>query len=253
MREEKPMKLDLVIAKRNNKTLYRDDNSLVKVFDESTPNYDVFKEVLNHTSVENTSINVPDLLEVTRVDGKWVIASKFISGKTLDELINENPEKKNEYLEVLVNVQMQIHSNSTNRLTPIKEILHDKIRLTDYNATTRYELHSDIDAMPRSSTVCHGNLIPSSVIVADSGEYYVVSWAHATRGYFLADVATTYLLLLINGNEEGANVYLDLYASKSGIEKAVIENLIPTMAATLICEYEEDKKEILLSLVNKAY
>ena len=107
--------------------------------------------------------------------------------------------------------------------------------------------------MPRSSTVCHGNLIPSSIIVADSGEYYVVSWAHATRGYFLADVATTYLLLLINGKEEDSNVYLDLYASKSGIEKAVIENLIPTMAATLICDCSEDKKTILCSLVYKAY
>ena len=67
------MKLDLVIARSTNKTLYRDGNRLIKVFDEGTPNYEVFKEVLNHTSVESIGVNVPELLEVTRVDGKWVI------------------------------------------------------------------------------------------------------------------------------------------------------------------------------------
>ena len=247
------MKLDLVIARSTNKTLYRDGNRLIKVFDEGTPNYEVFKEVLNHTSVESIGVNVPELLEVTRVDGKWVITCQFISGKTLEELINENPEKKDEYLEILVNVQMQIQSKSSNRLTPIKEVLHDKIRLTSYNATTRYELHNDIDAMPRSSTVCHCDLMPSSVIMNESGECYVVSWAHATRGCSLADVATTYLLFLINGDSEGADKYLELFTQKSGIEKSTIENLIPTIAATLICDCDEDKKEILFSIVNKAY
>ena len=247
------MKLDLVIAKRNSKTLYRDENTLLKVFDECHAKCDVFKEVLNHTSVENIGINVPELLEVSKAEGKWVIASQFISGKTLEELIKENPEKKNEYLEILVDVQMQIHSKSTTRLSTLKDVLHDKIRLTAYNATTRYELHNDIDAMPRSAAVCHGDLTPANVIIAENGQYYVIGWGYATRGYALADVATTYLLILLSGDNESADKYLDLFASKSGIEKEAIENLIPTMAATLICDCEEDKKQILFSLVNKAY
>ena len=32
------------------------------------------------------------------VEGKWAIVSEFIKGKTLAQLMEEKPEKKNEYI-----------------------------------------------------------------------------------------------------------------------------------------------------------
>ena len=82
-----------IIAVRNGKTIYREGNTAVKVFDEGYAKPDVLNEALNQSRVENIGINVPKILEVKMVDGKWAIVSEFIEGKTLAQLMQENPDK----------------------------------------------------------------------------------------------------------------------------------------------------------------
>ncbi len=50
-------------------------------------------------AVEETGLNVPKLVDVEMIDGKWAIALQYIEGKTLETLIEEHPEKIDEYLE----------------------------------------------------------------------------------------------------------------------------------------------------------
>ena len=88
------MKLDRIIAVRNNKTVYRDGDLCMKVFDESYSKADVLNEALNQARVEETGLNIPKIHEVTVIGGKWTIVSDFIKGKTLAELMRENPDKK---------------------------------------------------------------------------------------------------------------------------------------------------------------
>ena len=88
------MKLEKVIAVRTNKTVYRDGNLAIKVFDNDYSKEDVLNEALNQARAELTGLNVPTLQEVTKVDGKWAIVSDFIAGKTLAQLMEEHPEKK---------------------------------------------------------------------------------------------------------------------------------------------------------------
>ena len=75
------MKLDRVIAVRNNKTIYRDGDKCVKVFDEDYSKADVLNEALNQARIEETGLNIPKVIEVTMVEGKWAIVSEFIKGK----------------------------------------------------------------------------------------------------------------------------------------------------------------------------
>ena len=65
------MKLDRVIAVRNNKTIYRDGDTCVKVFNADYSKADVLNEALNQSRIEETGLNIPKILEVTMVDGKW--------------------------------------------------------------------------------------------------------------------------------------------------------------------------------------
>ena len=51
------MKLEKVILKRDNKTIYRDGNFKIKVFDESHSKADVLNEALNQACVEETGLN----------------------------------------------------------------------------------------------------------------------------------------------------------------------------------------------------
>ena len=104
------MNLDRIIAVRTNKTVYRDGDNCVKLFDEDFSKVDVLNEALNQARVEETGLNVPKIIEVTKIDGKWAIVSEFIKGKTLDRLMQENPDKKDEYLEKFVDLQILVQS-----------------------------------------------------------------------------------------------------------------------------------------------
>ena len=95
------MKLDKVIAVRTNKTVYRDGDLAVKVFDSDYSKADVLNEALNHARAEETALNVPTLQEVAKVDQKWAIVSDFVEGKTLAQLMAENPDQKARYMEQL--------------------------------------------------------------------------------------------------------------------------------------------------------
>ena len=91
------MKLDRVIAVRTGKTVYRDGDKTIKVFDEDYKKSDVLNEALNQARVEETGLNIPKVIEVTKVDGKWAIVTEYIKGKTLAQLMEENPDKFDEY------------------------------------------------------------------------------------------------------------------------------------------------------------
>ena len=136
------MKPDNIIAVRPFKTVYRDGDKAIKVFDEHYSKADILNEALNNARVEETALNVPRLLEVTSIDGKWAIVNEFIEGETLSRLMEQNPGKKREYLELFVDLQMKIHSQSANHLNKLKDKMNRKISESQFDATTRYELHS---------------------------------------------------------------------------------------------------------------
>ena len=81
------MKLDKVVAVREKKTVYLDGDRVIKVFNEDYSKADVLNEALNQARVEETGLCIPQLYEVTKIDGKWAIVSEYIKGKTLAQLM----------------------------------------------------------------------------------------------------------------------------------------------------------------------
>ena len=95
-----------------------------------------------------------------------------------------------------------------------------KIDGTSLDATTRYELHTRLESMPKHKKVCHGDYNPSNVIITADGEPYIIDWSHATQGNASADAARTYLLFWLAGDIESAHMYLSLihiYIQASGL------------------------------------
>ena len=243
------MKLDRVIAVRNNKTVYRDGDKCIKVFNDNYLLSDVLNESLNQSRAYEAGINVPKLLEVTTFDGKYAIVSEYVRGKTLEQLMDENPEKKNEYIELMVNTQLDIGAKSSPKLRLLKHKMRDQIRLTDLDSITRYDLHNRINVMTKKSNVCHGDFCPSNIIITENEEVAVIDWAHASLGNTLADVANTYLLFWMHGDISGAENYIEKYSEKSGIEKQQILSYMPIVAASRLADCSEQEHEFLLSWV----
>ena len=188
------MNMENIIATRPNKVIYREGSHCIKVFNEDFSKADILNEALNQARIEETGLNIPKILGVTMVDGKWAIITEFIEGKTLAQLMEENPEKQDEYLDLFVDIQLTIHSKTAPLLHKLKDKMHRKISASRLDATTRYDLHTRLESMPKHTKVCHGDLNPSNIIIANDGTPYILDWSHATQGNASADTARTYLL-----------------------------------------------------------
>lgn len=238
-----------IIAERPTKTVYRDGGRCIKLFTEGYSKALILNEALNHARIEETGIKIPKLLEVTTVDGRWAIVTEYIEGKTLAELMAENPEKRDEYLETFVDLQISVQSMTCPMLTKLKDKMNSKISQTKLDATTRYELHVRLDGMPKHNKVCHGDFNPSNVIVSENG-LYIIDWAHATQGNASADAARTYLLFCLSGEYDTAKKYLDLFCKKSDTARQYVQKWMPIVAASQSVKGNEREREFLLNWVN---
>lgn len=244
------MKLDKIIAVRTGKTIYKDEDKAVKVFDSDYSKADILNEALNQARIEETGLNIPKILGVTMENGKWAIVSEYIKGKTMAQLMEENPDKFDGYLEQFVDIQMSIHEKKAPLLTKLKDKMNRKISQADIDATTRYELHTRLEGMPKHNKVCHGDFNPSNIIITDEGIPYILDWSHATQGNASADVARTYLLFWLDGNIEGAKKYMDLFCKKSDTARQYIEKWLPIVAASQSVKGNAKEREFLLSWVD---
>ena len=244
------MKLETVIARSHGKTVYRDGDNCIKVFDEGYAKADILNEATNQARVEETGLQIPKIREVMMIDGRWAIVSDFIPGKTLSTLMAENPEKTEEYLSLFVELQLSVLKKTSPRLSKLRDKMRDKISQAALDATTRYELHARLEGMKRHSKLCHGDFNPSNVIISEDGTPYIVDWAHATQGNGAADAARTYLLFCLEGKEALAKRYLELYCQKSDTARQYVQKWMPIVAASQSVNGNEHEREFLLSWCN---
>ena len=244
------MNMDNIIAQRPNKVVYRDGNKAIKVFNADFSKADILNEALNQARIEETGLNIPKILGVTMVDGQWAIITEYIEGKTLAQLMEEHPEKKDEYLNLFVDIQLTIHSKTAPQLHKLKDKMNRKISMSPLDATTRYDLHTRLEGMPKHKKVCHGDLNPSNIIITEDGTPYILDWSHATQGNASADTARTYLLFCMNGDFETAKKYLDLFCTKSDTARQYVQKWMPIVAASQLAKSTELEHTFLLSWVN---
>ncbi|MDR1563659.1 MAG: phosphotransferase [Oscillospiraceae bacterium] len=244
------MSLDKIIAVRAAKTIYREGQRAIKVFNEDFSKADILNEALNQARVEDSGLNVPKVLAVTKLEGKWAIVSEFIEGKTLAQLMVEHPSRKAEYIETLVDLQVKMHSCKVPGLNKLKDKMNRKISETKLDATIRYELHTRLESMPKHNKLCHGDFNPSNIIITDDGEAYILDWSHATQGNASADAARTYLLFSIAGDSEAAELYLNLFSKKSDTAKQYIQKWLPIVAASQLVKGNASERELLTKWVD---
>ena len=240
-----------LIATTATKKVYRDGDKAIKVFNADFPKAEVLNEALITARVEETGgIDVPKVLEVGVFEGKWSITFDFIEGKTLQQLMDENPDKVQEYMEQMVDLHILIHAQACPLLNKLKEktmrALKSEVQLDD---NLRYELMTRLDGMPKHTKLCHGDFDPSNIIVGNDGKWYVVDWVHASQGNASADVARTYLLLSLKEKKK-AEMYMDLFCENTGTEKRYVQGWLPIVAAAQLYYKRPEEKELLESWIN---
>ena len=234
------------IAERRTKTVYRDGNKTIKLFIENYSKAAILNEALIQSRVEeSTDLKMSRLLEVTKIENRWALVTEFIEGTPLDVLMREHPEKEDEYLNLFINIQLEIMSKKVPTLNRLKDKYRRKLSEADIDDTTRYELLQRLEGTKNHDKLCHGDFNPSNVIINENGEYSIIDWAHATQGNASADVAKTFLLFSLNGQTELAEKYLNLFTEKSGIEKRGIQRWVPIVAAVQLKKGGAENREFL--------
>ena len=194
------------------KTVYRDGDTAIKEFCEGFPKAEVLNEALCNARVETIeALNVPKILGVTVTDGKWSIIKEYVPGKTLEQLMDENPDKLDEYMSQMVDLQLLIHSQACPLLNKLKEKTIRSLKSVE--------------------------------------KLYVIDWVHASQGNASADVARTYLLLSLKDKKK-AELYMDLFCEKTGTEKRYVQGWLPIVAAAQLAYKRPEEKDLLESWIN---
>lgn len=239
------MKVLKNIASRPDKQMFVTEAGFVKTFGPSFTKADILNEALNQARVEETDLNIPKIRDIEVIDGKWSIVMDYIEGTTLEDLMKSNPEKEDGYLEFFVDLQRKVLSKRVPMLNKLKDKMQGRISMAKLDATSRYDLHTRLDALPKHLNLCHGDFIPSNIIITADGAPYIIDWAHATQGNASADVAYTYLKFYLEGKEELAEKYLNLYCLKSDTAKQYVQKWIPIVAASRLTKAKPEEEEFL--------
>ncbi len=239
-----------LIVKRSYKEVYKCEDSIVKVFDEKHPKSNVLNEAVNTARVEEAGLDIPKVKEVTQIDGKWALVIDYKEGKTLEEMMSVDPNNIEKYMNDFVDLQLSIMDKKAPLLNKMKDKFARQINgLKVLDATTRYELMTRLESMPKHNKICHGDFNPSNVIVSKNGKMTVIDWAHVTQGNASADAAMTYLLFALESQEK-ADLYLDLFCKKSDTAKQYVQQWLPIVAAAQLSKDHAMEKDFLMKWID---
>lgn len=247
------------IVRRHNKVVYQDGNRLIKVFNDRKPGSDVFNEALNDARVSEAGGRVPRVLEVSQVkdgewEGSWAIALSFVPGKTLEQVIDEDETNIDTYFEQFVELQLEIQAADAPLLNRQKDKLRRMInKVKTIDPSVRYDLQMRLDGIKGGTKVCHGDFVPTNVIIPEDGsEPYVCDWAHVTAGIPEVDAAQTYLLFKVE-HPDSAEKYLNFYSRMADMPKQIIMHWVPVVAAAELARGRKQREKFLLSQVEALF
>ncbi|GEN51028.1 phosphotransferase family protein [Alkalibacterium pelagium] len=240
------------IASGNTADVYRSGEDIIKVFKDFLPDTEAEKEARKQRTAYSLLRNVPEVKEVTRTDGRQMIRMAYVEGKTLGEDFLSNPDKIEDLLLLSVKEQVRVQSYSVEGIEHMKVKLARQIgEANGIEETCRKNLLDKLSNMPMGNQLCHGDFHLFNVIQTEKG-CMIIDWVDATAGSPKADACRSYLLYL-SYDRQIAQKYLDLYCSKSGVEKASVLEWLPILAAARLTESVPDKdREQLRSIVSES-
>jgi len=233
-----------LIVQRPNKQICRRGQDLIKLFEEGVPASSVLNEATNHARAYEAGLPVPRLREVTKLDGKWAIIADFIEGPTLLERMEAEPENP-ELMELFVRLQMEVHGQYIPKAQRLQDKLERKLAASGLDATTRYELQTRLEAMHQHKKACHGDFIPSNVIL-QRGRAFILDWNQLTQGNAAADAANTYITMEKYGNADLAGAYLKLYCEMSDTARQYVMKWVPIVAGAALGDCTEGDRAFYL-------
>ena len=249
------MKLGTPMAIGNTAQIYLYENKIIKVFNDFLPESESLYEANKQKHAYSCGLSVPEVLDVTTIDGKQAIIMEYVKGRTLGDILSDHIDDIEYYMNISIDIQQQIHMIVTaDSFESMSVKLSRQIKAAQQlDESQKTAILIRLNSMTYEKRLCHGDFHLFNLIMSDNNKVTIIDWVDSSVGDICADVYRTYLLYTEISIELAA-IYLRLYCKKSGLSKDDILKWAPIIAAARLSEnVSSEKSERLLKIVNQYY
>lgn len=186
----------LIAVGRTSEVFRSGNDTVVKLLHHHIPDHWAAVEASLTEAVSAVGVAVPEVRDVTVIDGRAAIVLEYIEGPSMWELMLQDRGAVSGLVREFIAVQRSVQSaglpasfpGTTGRVArKIAEV--DAVSEDDRRLATEM-----IVSLPSGAALLHGDLHPGNVLMSPSGPV-VIDWFDASAGHPLADVARTELLV----------------------------------------------------------
>lgn len=213
--------------------VYARDDVAVKVYRAGYPKAYVFYEAMIMSYIETTALPIAKVHEVLCVNGQMAIRMSRVTGRSLNAIMTETPDKAPEILDRIVALQRQIHEKRV--FLPVR--LKDKLRIavgenSGLDAGQKKALLRLCETLPEGDSLCHGDFHGDNILFHD-GAYALIDWIDASTGCAAGDACRTYLDYSLEVPEI-ADLYLNKYCAATDSKKENVLRWLPVQAGSML-------------------
>lgn len=224
-----------LIATGNTAKIYLQDDKIIKIYKDSLPNNEAQYEANKQRYACACGLPVPQILEVTQIEGKQALVMEYAEGRTIGALMYEYMDQAEHYMTLSVEMQQKIHAIEASTFETMAKKLTRQIKSARIlNHKQKSVLLQKLDAMPTENKLCHGDFHVFNLLMSKD-RITIIDWVDASAGDAQADVCRSYLLYS-QFSTELAEMYLRLYCEKSNCTKEGILSWMPVVAGARLSE-----------------
>ncbi|MGF9767211.1 aminoglycoside phosphotransferase family protein [Bacillus albus] len=245
------MNLGNPIAKGNTAEIYLYDTKVVKLFNEYLPDTESMNEAKKQKYAYSCGLPVPNVFEVTMIHNRQAIIMEYVKGDSIGDLLLNNLNEAEYYINICVNEQKKIHAIRVNT-DEMGERLERQIKsVYKLDEKQKESILNKLHSIKFDSRLCHGDFHPFNLILSEKN-VSIIDWVDACSGDIRADVFRTYLLYA-QSYIELAEMYLQIYCRNTDLTRDEIFQWAPIMIAARFSEKVSSQNEVYLNRLLTQY
>lgn len=248
------MNLENQIAKGNTANIYLYEKKVIKLFNEYLPDTESMNEAKKQKYAYSCGLPVPNVFEVTKIQNRQAIIMEYVKGDSIGDLLLNNLNEAERYINICVNEQKKIHAicMNTDEIESMRVRLERQIKsVHKVDEKQKGKILDKLYSIKFEPRLCHGDFHPFNLIL-NNKKANIIDWVDASAGDLRADVFRTYLLYS-QYSVELAEMYLQIYCSNTDLTRDEIFQWAPIISVARFTEKVPPQNEVYLSKLLNQY